>query len=234
LFFLFFIVVFVSRGLKNNFAFLFLLFHLLLFFSFFLFLRHQSPIDVRTHISTSGLEQANVRYDPYLADIVLKYDPIGPLILRNKGHVIDIPVSDVKNVTNINNYNVEGTWTLTHGTREYTLETMAFHVAGEHTLDGKRPDMELHLVHTAKGGKVTGAARNVLTLVVPFFVAINNNDDDKSDNFLDLFWDDIPPAGEQQVLDQTSLNVVAALFPSPTGTTGNPTEVKVTSDAFYA
>ena len=60
---------------------------------------------------------------------------------------------------------------MTHGTREYTLETMAFHVAGEHTLDGKRPDMELHLVHTAKGGKVTGAARNVLTLVVPFFVA---------------------------------------------------------------
>jgi len=189
--------------------------------------KHQSPIDVRTSKGTS-MDAANVRYDPYLADLQLQYDAVGPLVLQNMGHVVNIPVNQ-NNDTMSNNDN--GIWSLTHGTRTYTLDSITFHVSGEHTFNGKKSDMEMHLRHRAVGGTINGAARNIVVLVVPFF---QSDDEERGDNFLDLFWDDIPPAGEQQVLDATSLNLVAAIFPSPTGSRGDLTQVKITSDAFYA
>ena len=33
-----------------------------------------------------------------------------------------------------------------------------------------------------------------------------------TDAFLDLWWDEIPPIGEQQVLDATTLNLVTGLL----------------------
>ena len=60
-------------------------------------------------------------------------------------------------------------------------------------------------------------------VVVPFFEA---ND---GDAFLDLFWNQIPPKGEQQRLDSTSLDLVAALFG---GAAGSGT-AKILASAFY-
>ena len=50
-------------------------------------------------------------------------------------------------------------------------------------------------------------SNHFVILSIPFFLSSDG------DNFLDLFWNDIPPVGEQQVLDATSLNILSALFP---------------------
>lgn len=74
---------------------------------------------------------------------------------------------------------------------------------------------------------------------VPFFLADDNNDVG-GDNFLDLFWDDLPPSGEQQILEATSLNVLSALFPDGSGGNGGnggaqtkDRQLTLTSDSFY-
>ena len=68
--------------------------------------RHQSPIDIRTpsdvqanqgHQQMNAYQKTNVRYDPYLSEVTLSYnDMISPLILQNKGHVVEISVADNK------------------------------------------------------------------------------------------------------------------------------------------
>ena len=55
-------------------------------------------------------------------------------------------------------------------------------------------------------------------LVIPFYTnggssSTDGDSERDGDNFLDLFWDEIPPAGEQQDLTSTSLNLLSALFP---------------------
>ena len=64
--------------------------------------RHQSPIDIRSEDHTAVASVAggnnnnqivNVRYDEYLSDVTFNYNEVlSPLILQNKGHVVEIPV----------------------------------------------------------------------------------------------------------------------------------------------
>ena len=109
----------------------------------------------------------------------------------------------------------------------YALLKANFHVPGEHSVDGKRPSWRCtwfkaaHVscpcdsAHVApiwgptpdpirfprhphfclvllSPAAVPNMATQWVVVVVPFFEAT------EGDNFLDLFWDKIPPAGEQQ------------------------------------
>ncbi|HEU0015559.1 MAG TPA: carbonic anhydrase family protein [Longimicrobium sp.] len=59
----------------------------------------------------------------------------GPLELRNNGHTVMVPIG--------------GRGSLTVGTDHYTLQQYHFHTPAEHEVNGRRPAMELHLVHLA-------------------------------------------------------------------------------------
>ena len=111
----------------------------------------QSPVDVRTLAPPLNME-TNVRYDPYLSGIKLEYDSLTSLSLQNVGHSLILPIRMTTPATQSD----AGTWTLTHGARQYDLESMTFHVAGEHTYDGKRPSMEMHLIHRAHDAGARG------------------------------------------------------------------------------
>jgi carbonic anhydrase len=167
---------------------------------------HQSPIDVRT-AAVSSLTKANVRIDAYLQPLSLTYAPVSPTVIQNNGHAIDLPV----------NIPVEGVapdeagsarQLLQYGPVDYTLRKVNVHAPGEHSIDGRRPLMELHLIHEANSA-YKGMASRWAIIIVPFFEAATPGD---GDAFLDLWWDEIPPIGEQQVLDATALNLVTGLF----------------------
>ena len=100
---------------------------------------HQSPVDVRT-AAVSTLTKANVRIDAYLQPLALTYAPVSPTVIQNNGHAIDLPV----------NVPIEGVASgddarqlLQYGPVDYTLRKVNVHAPGEHSLDGKRPLMEL-------------------------------------------------------------------------------------------
>jgi len=106
--------------------------------------------------------ETNVRYDPYLSGIKLEYDSLTSLSLQNVGHSLILPIRMTTPATkeaagdSSATQSDVGTWTLTHGARQYDLESMTFHVAGEHTYDGKRPSMEMHLIHRAHDAGARG------------------------------------------------------------------------------
>ena len=101
-----------------------------------------------------------MRYDPYLSGIKLEYDSLTSLSLQNVGHSLIMPIATAPpkqgSSADSGKSTYVGTWTLSHGARQYDLESITFHVAGEHTYDGKRPSMEMHLVHRAHDAGVRG------------------------------------------------------------------------------
>lgn len=87
--------------------------------------KHQSPIDIR-----------NAKSEQLLA-IQFNYKP-SPLKIINNGHTIQI------------NYQ-PGSW-ITIGGSRYELRQFHFHHPSEETIDGKRYDMVIHLVHADDKG----------------------------------------------------------------------------------
>ncbi len=63
--------------------------------------------------------------------------------------------------------------------------------------------------------------------MVPFFEA------PEGDNFLDLFWDKIPPIGEQQTLDTTTLDLRAAVFTGKASNDLTKAEATIAASNFF-
>jgi carbonic anhydrase len=74
-----------------------------------------------------------------LGPLSLDYLPV-PLAIHNDGHVVEL-------VNQANNY-------LTIGPKRFELLRVQFHSPSEHTLAGKRFDLEMHLVHRAADGAI--------------------------------------------------------------------------------
>lgn len=91
--------------------------------------QHQSPIDIRT------AKAANIKLPE------LKFDYQRELIASlNNGHTIQ-------------HNNAPGSF-LSVGGQKYALEQFHVHTPSEHTIDGKRFEMELHFVHKTESGAV--------------------------------------------------------------------------------
>ncbi|MDF3127637.1 carbonic anhydrase family protein [Kiritimatiellaeota bacterium B1221] len=132
--------------------------------------KSQSPVD---------LTQGDVRRETLGFD----YKP-GTLNLVNNGHTIQQNMSD-------------GALLIEDDT--YKLIQFHFHSASEHTVAGKRFDMEIHLVHQNEAGEYA-----VLAVLL---------EEGEENSFLKTFFD-VLPAEEGQVVknDRVELNV-AELFP---------------------
>ena len=77
--------------------------------------------------------------------------PDNELVVENTGHVIEVPLP-------ADNGN-----TLKIGNSVYTLTQYHFHARSEHTLNGRRYDLEVHLVHQNAAGQtaVVGVFMNI-------------------------------------------------------------------------
>ena len=98
----------------------------------------QSPVDISGTVRGGG-PALQFRY------------PDNELVVENTGHVIEVPIP-------ADNGN-----TLKIGNAVYHLEQYHFHAPSEHTLDGKRYDLEVHLVHENAAGQlaVVGVFMNI-------------------------------------------------------------------------
>ncbi|MBM3524256.1 MAG: carbonic anhydrase family protein, partial [Alphaproteobacteria bacterium] len=74
-----------------------------------------------------------------LGPLSVDYLPV-PLAIHNDGHVVEL-------VNQANNY-------LTIGPRRFELLRVQFHSPSEHTLAGKRFELEMHLVHRSADGAI--------------------------------------------------------------------------------
>ncbi|KAL1361559.1 alpha carbonic anhydrase 7 [Arachis hypogaea] len=85
--------------------------------------RMQSPIDLNKKVQLAKLGPLNLNYNPS------NYNT-----LKNKGHSIELGILQPTSSLQIN------------GT-SYILDNIHWHTPSEHTINGKRFDLELHLVH---------------------------------------------------------------------------------------
>src|SRR3954452_5034892 len=74
--------------------------------------------------------------------VLLTHYPREPLVVRNTGHVIEVPAPP------------GGGGTLLVGGHSYRLLQWHTHVPSEHVLNGHRADLEIHLVHQHEQGQI--------------------------------------------------------------------------------
>ncbi|KAG4970588.1 hypothetical protein AAZX31_13G129000 [Glycine max] len=89
----------------------------------------QSPIDLSSH---------RVRVVPKLGELKKYYTPQNATI-KNRGHDIELKWEDAGSI------NINGT--------EFFLHQCHWHSPSEHTINGRRYDLELHMVHESKNIK---------------------------------------------------------------------------------
>lgn len=122
--------------------------------------RSQSPVDISGTVKGGG-PALQFRY------------PDNELVVENTGHVIEVPIP------------VENGNMLKIGNSVYKLEQYHFHAPSEHTLNGKRYDLEVHLVHENAAGQLA---------VVGVFMNIGRHPNE----FVDDVFDNAPDvAGEE-------------------------------------
>ncbi len=89
---------------------------------------HQSPIDIVNPIPTE------------LPSISYEYHPATGVNIHHNGHTIEVAYPEGSGIQ------IDGT--------DYQLLQFHFHAPGEHTVDGKPFDMEMHLVHESEDGNL--------------------------------------------------------------------------------
>jgi len=136
----------------------------------------QSPIDI------TGGAKGDIK------DLVFRYSENPQIEIVNNGHTIQI------------NYG-EGSAVTVNG-EEYELKQFHFHTPSEHTLKGNYRDMELHLVHKNKEGKLA---------VVGVFIKKGGNN-----KALDKFWANMPKEADTKTEVRASFNA-AELLPADKG-----------------
>lgn len=132
--------------------------------------KQQSPIDIAGTVAAEG--RLECRYKASKVNLV------------NNGHTIQ--------------QDYEPGSFMKAGGKRYELKQFHFHSGSEHTVDGKRYDMELHLVHANRSGE--------LAVVGVLF-------EKGADNaFLRELWKWLPKeSGQRVVSEKTRINVAAVL-----------------------
>ena len=113
--------------------------------------RSQSPIDIRK-TDTTDLPSINFNYHPT------------PVVMINNGHSVQLNYADGSSIE------VDG--------QRFALEEFHFHSPSEHTVQGRRFPLEMHLVHHASGGA---------TAVVGVLI-----DTGRHNRALDSMWQKLP------------------------------------------
>jgi carbonic anhydrase len=141
--------------------------------------REQSPINVQlfsAKASEGGAEvKRNVKLRPNMPPMQLGYQPFFIAKVQNNGHSIFVQYPQGANGT------------LAWEGKMYGLVHMKFHTPGEHTMNGERPGMELHLVHEAKVRSPDMNTRFVV-VAIPFKVA------EEGEPMLQLIMEKLPEA----------------------------------------
>jgi carbonic anhydrase len=132
---------------------------------------HQSPVDIR---ATQKTDLAAIRFD---------YKPV-PLHIVDNGHTILITYAPGSSIR--------------IGDKQYDLQQFHFHRPSEDEINGKRSEMELHLVHVAQDGSVAVVA-----------VLLRKGEDNP---LVDELWGDLPKTrGQEQILKNVQINAVDLL-----------------------
>ncbi|MGM0877554.1 MAG: carbonic anhydrase [Bacillota bacterium] len=108
---------------------------------------HWGELDKANSACVNGSEQSpiNIEFSQVLSDnkiegIQIQYEPT-PFTLVNNGHTVQANAT-----TESNTIVIEG--------NEYNLAQFHFHTPSEHQFNGQNYDMELHLVHKDRDGKL--------------------------------------------------------------------------------
>jgi len=134
----------------------------------------QSPIDIKPSQAVQGKT---------LDDIFVHYTD-APLNIVNNGHTIQV--------------NSDGHSKAVIGGKEFSLVQFHFHEGSEHTVDGKRHPMELHLVHQSEVGELA---------VIGVFMDIG-----EPNEAIKTIFDNMPTqAGEQKTDDSIKINATDLL-----------------------
>ncbi|KAL7097836.1 hypothetical protein ACP275_10G168200 [Erythranthe tilingii] len=91
----------------------------------------QSPINIIYH---------SVVFWPLLGDLNINYQP-APAVIKNRGHEIEVE------------WRGDAGGVILYGT-EYKLKQCHWHIPSEHTINGIRYNMELHMVHISTEGNI--------------------------------------------------------------------------------
>ncbi|ASN05268.1 carbonic anhydrase [Virgibacillus necropolis] len=116
--------------------------------------KEQSPVDIKTSKLEKKPKKVQFEYESTSFEIV------------NNGHAIQANAKGQKN----NAFRLDR--------KEYQLGQSHFHAPSEHTVNGEHYDMEMHLVHKSKEGKLA---------VVTFFV-----EEGKENKTLKGMWSNLP------------------------------------------
>lgn len=130
----------------------------------------QSPVN----IDTTQVIEAN------LSDIQYEYEPFNMRIVDN-GHTIQVSGTEDSYVT------VEG--------KRYQFRQFHFHNPSEHTINGRRYPLEMHLVHQEMGSS---------NLVV---LGIFIEEGDTENRFLEKVFSEIPSTPQEEVQTNIELNL---------------------------
>lgn len=154
----------------------------------------QSPIDLRTEGNTHPYQQGNGR------EFVGKYKNFKNAKVVNKGMTIqvDIPKDDQENNFFESGYSQDDLG----GDLKFTSAQFHFHAKSEHTIDGKRYDLEMHTVHVpgeAKGNDVTikYSALGLMFDVDDYDPSVTPDEKKVINDFFDsMNFGNVPPTGK--------------------------------------
>ena len=137
----------------------------------------QSPVN----IDTSNVILA------HLADINYEYEPF-PMKIVDNGHTVQV-------------YGTENSY-ITVEKKRYQFKQFHFHHPSEHTINGKRYPLEMHLVHQEEG------TENLMVLAVFIEKAATAN------SFLEKVFVEIPEEKEKEI--QTDVTITLSEYIPPT------------------
>lgn len=132
----------------------------------------QSPIDITETIN-----------EDVLGRLTITYKLIETLKIANNGHSISVSIPDGSKIS--------------FADGDFTLKSFHFHCPSEHTINGEKFPMEIHLVHQNEAGNFA-----VVGLMVK---------EGSSNQFLTSFWDYLPPEKGMELEEMLSFDLTNLL-----------------------
>ncbi len=136
----------------------------------------QSPI----HLTASNLIREEGKIETHYQET--------PLVINNNGYTIQVDYQP-------------GSYAIING-QKYELKQFHFHIPSEHTLNGQKSDMELHLVHQNEAGKLA---------VIGVFI-----EEEKANATLAKIWENLSETEGIQEVKEKTINATNFIADNPT------------------